>query len=179
YSLTAPIVQAKALLCPADDNSWPGLALAVGAAPPLGVGSFTSDGWVGFAYAAMTQSLFNEALIWHANVGLTVSHGNDMPAVESSPAPQSGHPITTWGFGAQVKVIGELHGIAEMYFGDPYDPSANYTAAQAGLRYMFSEDVQLDGTFGTSLQKIALAEAAPQMEAWGTLGVRLVSSELW
>jgi hypothetical protein len=48
-----------------------------------------------------------------------------------------------------------------------------------GLRYIFNEHVQLDGTFGSTLRAAVAADGHVQIEPWGTVGLRLVSPELW
>jgi hypothetical protein len=75
--------------------------------------------------------------------------------------------------------VAGLHGIGEVYYGDPYDPRFSHPATQVGFRYIFNEHVQLDGTFGSTLRAAVAADGHVQIEQWGTLGLRLVSPELW
>jgi hypothetical protein len=44
-------------------------------------------------------------------------------------------------------------------------------ATQVGFRYIFSPNFQMDGTFGSTLEK--------NSSQWISVGVRLVSPELW
>ena len=85
----------------------------------------------------------------------------------------------TSGFGFQVHMVAGLHGIAEVYHGDPYDPSTDFPAMQAGFRYIFNDQVQIDGTFGMTLTAVESAVGHARIERWGTLGLRLVTPELW
>lgn len=174
YSITGPVLQGKALLLPARDGSWPGAALALGILPPFGHGDFVPTGWGGFGYVAFTESLWDERLLLHLNVGLTLDT-EDFSASNPDPSPT----IVTAGFGAQAHIIAGLHGIAEVYYGDPYDPRADFPAMQTGLRYVFSDHVQVDGTFGSTLTELSNGTGPARTEQWGSLGVRLVTRELW
>lgn len=69
--------------------------------------------------------------------------------------------------------------MAEVYYGDPYDPRFDHPAPQLGFRYIFNEHVQVDGTFGSSLDRAVTPDGHVQVEQWGTLGLRLVTPELW
>jgi hypothetical protein len=50
---------------------------------------------------------------------------------------------------------------------------------QVGFRYIFNDQVQIDGTFGSTLTAVEGADGHAQTEQWGTLGIRLVTPELW
>jgi hypothetical protein len=130
YAITGPILQLKGLFLTARNNGRPGIALAAGALPPLGVGAFTPPGWGGFAYLAVTESLFDEWLLLHGNLGVAVA--------DEGPHASEGRlrTLVTAGFGFQARVFAGLHGVAEVYYGDPYDPSADFPALQVGFRYI-------------------------------------------
>lgn len=181
YSLTGPVVQGKFLLLEAKNNRWPGIAVAGGVLPPVGYGPFTPVGWGGFGYGALTESLFDERLLIHANVGLAV--GDDGPQSAqlgfTTPSRTRIRTLLTIGIGAQARLFAGLHLVAEVYHGDPYDPRTDFPATQAGFRYIFSERVQVDSTFGTTLVAVESADRSARTEQWGTLGLRLVTSELW
>jgi hypothetical protein len=74
----------------------------------------------------------------------------------------------TWGLGTQIRTVGGLHLVAEVFSGDPYVPGFGMTY-QAGLRHFVSDFVQLDFTVG---QGIA---GQNQLPFWGGVGVRLVT----
>lgn len=182
YAITGPVVQGKALLLEARNNGRPGLAIAAGVLPPSGYGSFTPPGWAGFAYLAATESLLDERVLIHANVG--VSSGDEADSVAdlgfAGPPPAEGiRTLITAGIGTQVKIVGGLHGVAELYFGDPYDPRTDFPAMQVGGRYIVSDHVQMDATFGTTLTGVETPGGHAQTQQWGTLGLRLVTSPLW
>lgn len=173
YSLTGPILQAKFLLKPAEDHGWPGFAIALGALPPWGLGAFVPPGWSGFTYLAVTESLFEERLLLHANLGFALGDEPDGAGARRF------RPLLTAGFGFQARIVAGLHGIAEIYHGDPYDPRSAFGAMQVGFRYIFSDAVQVDGTFGSSLVALSGRAGHASTEQWGTLGLRLVTPELW
>jgi hypothetical protein len=161
YGSAGPLLQAKVLLSEVRLNSWPGLALAAGAFVPLGRGRFEPAGWSGFAYAAVTASLFDQdRLLLHANVGVF--------AADAEPENQV---TLTWGVGAQVRLFAGLHALAEIFSGDPYAGSCA-CAVQGGLRYILSPNLQLDATGGTGIF------GAHTLPGWATVGVRLVSDPI-
>ena len=127
----------------------------------------------------MTESLWDEGLLVHANLGYVV--GDEGDSVSSVGTLGSGHvrSLVTGGVGCQVRIVGGFHGMGEVYYGDPYDPRFSHPAAQAGFRYIFNQHVQMDGTFGSTLRPAVAADGHVQVERWGTLGLRLVSPELW
>lgn len=160
YSITGPLFQLKVLAHEAKPGAWPGVAFAVGTVPPLGHGSFTPQGVGLFGYMAITESLLNENLLLHANIGIATL--NDETQWLST---------ATSGFGFQARVTGGLHAVAEIYHGDPYDPLLRAGASQIGFRYIVDDSVQFDGTVGSTL--------SGTLEQWWTVGVRVVSDPLW
>lgn len=160
YSLAGPVLQAKARLFEAVDNGTPGVALAVGGYPALGVGDLTPDGWGALAYLAVTQSMWGEAFVVHGNAGFAFGE-----AVGGTSALRT---LVTFGVGVEVRIVESLQVVAETFRGDPYELDSGRWAGQAGLRYLFSEPVQFDGTAVITGSGVG-----------GTLGVRLVSAELW
>jgi hypothetical protein len=160
YGITGGILQAKALLRETKPNNWPGVAFAAGVVPPFGSGSPKPDGVSTFGYAAISQSFFNDDLLFHINLGVT-----------SIKEETQWKPTWTAGFGYQAKIIGKLNSVAEIYRGDPYDPTMKSIASQIGFRYIFNFNFQMDATFGSTLEK--------DSSQWITVGVRIVSPELW
>jgi hypothetical protein len=157
--IQGPLLQAKVLVNPMRADAFPGVALAFGTIASTSAGSFATSQWNSYAYCAVTQSFFADDLQFHANVGVAVlSHGGEARAVG--------------GFGTQARVLGPLALVAEIVFGDILDPTATGGAAQLGYRLLFSEEVQLDGTFGFGLFGGA-------HEWWATFGIRLVAPRLY
>lgn len=153
-----PLVQAKILFLPVDEGRRPGLGVGLGVFPPLGSEAFRPPGWEGFAYGVLTHAPWpDDRFLVHLNVG---GHRTS-----------DGETALLWGGGVQVRVVGDLHGVAEVFSGDPYAASAG-AAFQVGLRFLASEAVQVDGTFGRGLW------GDPALPVWGTLGLRLVTDRL-
>lgn len=169
YSITGPLVQAKALLHEAQPDGGPGLAVSTGVQAPSGYGPLTPSGVGAFGYLALTESLFREGLLLHANLGVA--------AADLGPEWTVG---VTAGFGFQAQVVGGFHAVAEVFYGDPYNPDASVPTTQMGFRYIFNDNVQMDGTFATTLARSAASAAGdPATLQWGTVGLRVVSNPLW
>ena len=162
YTITGPVVQAKILLREARPNRLPGLAWAAGLLPPSGVGAFATHGWGFFEYIALTESLGErERVLIHANVGAF-----------GSTDPHHLGVIFTWGIGTQIRTFRALHAVAELFSGDPYVGGGG-GATQFGFRYIVSNNVQVDSTFGVGLW------GGTALPPWGTVGLRLASNALW
>lgn len=158
FSITGPLVQFKYLLWEAKPNSYPGMAMAVGGSPPWGRGDFRPEQWSGFAYAAMTESLFDkERVLIHANLGISTS---------------SEINVGTWGLGAQVRMFGGLHAVIEIFCNDPYSGKIG-GAYQAGFRHIVSDRIQIDLTGGSGLF------GSDQINTFVGMGLRIVSDKLW
>ncbi|MDQ3267649.1 MAG: hypothetical protein M3P47_02820 [Pseudomonadota bacterium] len=159
YGISGGLLQLKALLRDTKPDSGPGVSFSVGVIPAFGSGSLTPDGVTRFEYGILSQSFFNDDLLFHANLG--ASSKKDL---------QQSRTMTA-GFGFQARVIGGLHAVAEIYRGDPYDPTIKVMASQVGFRHIFSDTVQIDGTIGSTFDRHA--------EQWMTIGIRVVSPKLW
>lgn len=181
YSITGPVLQGKALILPAVDNGRPGAAVAAGVIPPFGTGAFPPPGWGAFVYGALTESLLDERLLIHANLGFAVGdEGSTASSIGFTGGSRHNvRTLVTVGLGAQARVVAGLHAVTEFYYGDPYDPRTDFPAMQAGFRYVFNDHVQTDGTFGTTLMAVTDAGGHAQVEQWASMGVRLVTPELW
>jgi hypothetical protein len=164
YALRGPLFQAKALLF--APGAWPGVALASGVATPVGIGPFEPAGWDGYAYAAVTQLLFDQALALHLNLGLAAI------------AADAGFDVAAQGgLAAEVRLTPGFSIFGELVRGDPYDPRRRFAAAHGGVRLLPSDWLQLDATLGTTLPPLAGARG-PALP-WVTLGVLLLSPPLW
>jgi hypothetical protein len=158
FSLTGPLMQFKYLLWEAKANGYPGLAMVTGASPPWGRGDFRPDRWSEFAFAAITESLFdNDRLLIHGNIGLSTTN----PA-----------SVATWGLGTQFRISGGLNGVAEVFYNDPYAGRTG-GAYQVGFRHIFNDSIQLDMTTGSGLF------GSEQINTFVGMGLRIVSDRLW
>ena len=161
YSIGGPLFQGKLLVFDPVKNSWPGVAVVIGGVVPAGRGSLEPEGWAGFAYLALTESLWKEdRILVHANVGFTGA------ALEGRGA------AFTFGVGTEFRIYGVWHGIAELYSGDPYVGSVA-GAVQAGFRFFFEDHLQLDMTAGTGVF------GERKLPPFFGMGVRLVSHRLF
>ncbi|MBS3963310.1 MAG: hypothetical protein KGZ80_02230 [Methylomonas sp.] len=160
YGISGPLFQFKALASEPEPSGLPGLALAAGVVPAFGSGAVKTEGTNIFGYLALTESLLNDSLLLHVNLG--ASHYQQ-------------DALWNWtmlgGFGFQQHLFQGLHAVAEVYHGDPYLPFNSTWETQAGFRYILNESVQFDGTLGKTLKD--------EPDRWWTLGIRLVSPPIW
>jgi hypothetical protein len=158
FSIVGPLLQFKYLFWEAKPNRYPGAAMAAGASPPWGKGEFRPSRWSEFVYLAMTESLFDEdRLLIHGNIGLSTTN----PAT-----------VATWGIGTQIRIIGGLNGILEVFYNDPY-AGAIGGAYQIGFRYVVSDKIQVDMTMGSGLF------GSTQIPTFVGMGLRMLSNKLW
>ncbi|MDX2191829.1 MAG: hypothetical protein NW201_00650 [Gemmatimonadales bacterium] len=162
FTYALPLVQGKFLLRPYAPGRGPGVALVAGSFLPGGSGLLRPEGYGAFTFAIASQSLGErDAVLLHANLG--VNH------LWLAPTDRT---ILTWGVGTQLRAVGGLHVVAELFSGDPYVAGSG-KAWQAGLRHFVSDAVQVDATVGHGV-----GGAAP-LPTWWTLGLRLVTPRLW
>lgn len=166
YSLSAPLLQAKILFHEARPDSAPGVALILGSFLPFGFGGFESPPNA-FGYLAVTQVVGNDALLVHANVGAAVA----TVAEPSRDAPQElarhERVRATWGVASQIHLYGPANLALEVFSGDPYAEVAG-GAAQAGLRFSVTPNIQIDASAGGGVW------GNPSMPAWVSTGFRIV-----
>lgn len=162
YSLAGPLLQSKLLLHESHPNAPPSVAVVAGGVLPGGTGGFEAPGWNGFSYLAVTQAFFKEDdFLIHANVG-----------VAAVSAPGLTPAKVTWGVGTQVETVFNFHLIGEVFSGDPYTQGGG-GAYQAGFRVIFSDHLQLDGTWGGGLW------GDTKLPVWFSSGFRVVSHRLF
>lgn len=140
YSVAGPLLQAKYLMTEGTPNGYPGAAIAIGVGTPYGSQSFANPSWSQFAYLAVTEALGEkERVLIHANIGVNYSKPDDYWRY-----------ATTWGVGTQVRLMGGLHVVGEVFHGDPYAGDAG-GAFQTGFRHFISDRIQVDATIGSGL----------------------------
>lgn len=154
--VAGPIGQAKFVFNPLPENGG-ALGLVVGGQTDTGRGALTPEGWRGFSYLAYTHSLDTGRVLFHVNAGFAYAQGHGREDVWSP----------TFGVGTQVMFGGIVAGIGEVFYSDPLDAARDF-GFQLGIRLVFSEHVQLDGTYG------AMTAPAGISDHWGTLGLRVV-----
>jgi hypothetical protein len=157
FSIAGPLAQAKYLFKEPTPNGLPGLAAVVGFNTPYGTNNFGNASWGEFVYLASTASLGDDdRVLIHANVGTAYGKPEDTWKF-----------ITTWGIGTQIRIIGGLNAVGEIFSGDPYSQSSG-RAFQAGFRYFISRWVQADATVGSGLR------GSPEIDNWAGCGLRMI-----
>jgi hypothetical protein len=156
-----PVVTPKILLWPAADDGRPGLSVAGGVTLPIGTGELYQPATGFFLFAPVTSRLLDDTLVVHVNVG---GRGAIVPSDRTVLRPY-------WGVGTEMAVFGHHapHLVLEVYAGDPFEPLGPPIAAQGGFRWLVSDRVNLDLTFGGQP-----AEHSPGFDAWGQLGIRML-----
>ena len=162
FSIAGPLAQAKYLFKAPTPNGLPGLAAVVGFNTPYGTNNFGNASWVEFAYLAATESLGeNDRVMIHANIG--VSYGKPEDTWKT---------IYPWGVGTQIRLIGGLNAVAEIFSGDPYSQQSG-GAYQVGFRHFISQRIQVDATVGSGLW----GDNKP--ETWLGCGLRVIFDPPW
>jgi hypothetical protein len=157
FSVAGPMAQAKYLFQSPTPNGLPGLAAVVGFNTHYGSNNFGNASWGGFAYLAATESLGeNDRVMIHANIGASYGKPED-----------TWKTIYTWGVGTQIRMIGGLHAVAEIFYGDPYSQQSG-GAYQAGFRYFISQRIQVDATMGSGLW------GDNKLDTWLGCGLRMI-----
>jgi hypothetical protein len=161
-SIAGPLAQAKFLLKKPTPNGFPGVAVVAGFNSPYDTHNFGNASWGEFVYLAFTESLGeHDRVLVHGNVGASYGMPED-----------TWKYLYTWGVGTQVRLVGGLHSVAEIFSGDPYSQESS-GAFQAGFRYFVSERVQLDATVGSGLW------GTPAIDTWTGCGLRVISDSPW
>lgn len=164
FAYALPLLAAKVLLREYKAGAGPGFGLAVGTFLPHGEGTFKAVGYGTFGYVTVSQCFGEgERLLLHVNGG-----GNYLRVGNPEAGTDPHQLVATWGFGGQLRTVGGLHVVSELFSGDPYVPGTG-TAYQAGFRYFVSPLVQVDATVGEGLA------GDVQLPFWVSAGVRLVT----
>lgn len=160
-----PVIQPKFLLVRAEDDGVPGLSLAAGVTLPVGIGPVYDPVTGLYLVAPLTSRLFDDWLLVHVNVGFTAAVHED----------RSTSIDPYWGAGLDLGVgTQETRVVAEVFAGDPLEPLGPGLAGQAGFRWLPSDYVNLDITFGGQPELDAHGRGTGRAEIWGQVGVRLL-----
>ena len=178
WAVANPVIQTKVLFTQAEADGSPGYALTSGATfnvgqTTLAAGATTDEsmnpryklGDNYYAIGLMTQRLFEDTVQLHANFGLRAEH-------------QSGLGVLLrpyWGIGLDAEVLRkDIHAIAEAYAGDPLQYNAPLYAGQFGARWIYSDSVNIDLTFGAQPNMNTYRQTTSSVEVWGQVGLRLL-----
>jgi hypothetical protein len=178
WGIARPFIQTKMLFLRAEANGDPGLAFASGATFDVGettvaAGSIVDEssnpkyklGTNYYAIGLMTYRLLNDSVQLHTNFGLRAEHQRER-GLRMRPY---------WGIGLDAAIVGnEIHAIAEAYAGDPLGYNAAMYAGQFGARWICSDYVNIDLTFGAKPEMNKNGETESKVEVWGQLGLRLL-----
>lgn len=157
FTFGVPLVQAKFLFKDYLPYELPGVGLVVGSFLPSGSGALKPEGYGAFSFLTITQSFGKlDDVLLHFNVGTNYLDGS-----------LAEKWLLTWGFGTQLRTLGGFHLVAEVFSGDPYVPGSGISY-QVGFRHFFSDDVQIDGTFGKGIG------GDKPLPIWFSFGIRLV-----
>ncbi len=166
-----PVIQPKFLLWRAEEDGIPGLALATGVTLPVGQGEMFDAATGFFGVALLTSRLFNDFLMLHVNGGFTAAAARSSASADGE-AFFRARPY--WGVGFDAGVVHQdFRLIGEAYAGDPFEALGARYAFQWGGRWLASDTLNLDLTFGAQPQSDAFGERGP-FEYWAQIGVRLL-----
>lgn len=178
WAIANPVIQTKVLFTQAEADSSPGYAFASGATfdagqTTLAAGATTDEsinpkyklGDNYYAIGLMTHRLLEDTVQLHTNFGLRAEH-------------QSGIGLRLrpyWGVGLDAEILRkDIHAIAEAYAGDPLEYNAPKYAGQFGARWIYSDYVNIDLTFGAQPTMNTYRQATSSVEVWGQVGLRLL-----
>jgi len=165
FAIPNPVIQPKLLLLPAEENGRPGFALGIGATLDAGIGDLHERGNSAYLIGMTTWRLYDDWLMTHINYGARMDKSRD----------QSAKFRPYWGIGLDMGLIQEeIRLIIEAYAGDPLHLHAPKTAAQMGFRWIASDYVNLDLTFGVQPELDEHLRRSGSAEVWGQIGLRLL-----
>lgn len=152
-----PLLQAKYLFRPYADGEPPGVAIVMGIALPAGTGFLRPEETNVFGFLCISQCIGQtEDLLIHGNLGGSYLRSS-----------QDSRFTPTWGLGTQIRALGGFHIVGEVISGDPYQ-SGSGLAYQIGFRHFFSDNLQIDGTFGKGISGSVI------LPPWTSFGVRIL-----
>ncbi|MCS6984029.1 MAG: hypothetical protein NZM25_02730 [Leptospiraceae bacterium] len=159
------VIQPKLLFWEAKENGFPGFALALGTVIPLKMREVFRRNTGYFANGMLTTRLFKDWLLLHTNFGYVTATEGVAPAYEK----------VYWGFGIDLGVYwSELRFIAEIFAGDPYEIIGPTLANQTGFRYLYSDHINLDLTYGWQEEVDDTRRPIGRTTWWLQLGIRLL-----
>lgn len=178
WAVANPVIQTKFLFTQAQNDGSPGYALTTGATfdagqTTLAAGSTTDEavnpkyqlGDNYYAIGLMTHRLLDDTVQLHINLGLRAEHQTGLGLLL--------RPY--WGIGLDAEVLRkDIHAIAEAYAGDPLQYNAPQYAGQFGARWIYSDYVNVDLTFGAQPTMSTYRQTTSAVEVWGQVGLRLL-----
>jgi hypothetical protein len=134
-----PVIIGKVLLNAAEEGGKAGNAFSVSRTFDRGRGSMYDEGHVTALVGMTTWRFHDDAVNLHTNYGMRWDRGEDKQT----------RSRVYWGIGADIKTpVDKLQFVIETFAGDPFVVDAPKYAMQTGFRWMQSDYVQFDVTFG-------------------------------
>lgn len=164
-SVPNPVIQPKLLLIPSLEGGVPGLALGAGFTFDAGTGTQHDHGRGAYYIAMSTLRLRDDWVMIHGNLGVRTDR------------PRGGSTSTRayWGIGLDLALVQpDYRFIVESYAGDPLELDAPRVAGQLGVRWIKSDHLNFDLTFGMQPHESPAGKRHARVEGWGQLGVRFL-----
>ncbi len=160
-----PTISPKFLFLKAEVGSWlPGIALDLGMNVNWGRGSLYDDAISLYAIMIATWRFYDDWLNIHLNLGERSTRHNGVSQARNY-----------WGLGLDIGVYQrEYRLILESYAGDPMEAEAPRIAYQWGFRWLKSDYINYDLTFGTQKEPDGIFVSGDRREYWVQLGIRLL-----
>jgi hypothetical protein len=160
-----PLISPKFLFYPTQlDSLIPGIALNIGTTINWGRGSLYDESQSTFGFLISTWRFHDDWVNIHTNFGTRNSRINKK---------NYGRPY--WGVGFDLGIIEKDYRIIfETYAGDPFEAIAPDIAFQWGVRWIKSDYVNLDLTFGTQKEAETFSKTTDRREYWAQVGIRLL-----
>ena len=157
FAYALPLLAAKVLLRGYQAGAGPGFGLAAGTFLPHSQDTFKAVGYGTFGYVTVSQCFGEgERRRRHLNGG-----GNYLRVGNAEAGTEPHQLVATWGVGRQLRTMGGLYVVGELFSGDPYVPGTG-TAYQTSFRYFVSPLVQVDATVGQGPSGARAAAVAGQ-----------------
>jgi hypothetical protein len=170
FTAANPVFQPKLLFVRAQDNGVPGLALVVGVTLPFGRGVMYDDATGVYVVAPVTSRLFDDWLQVHVNFGASIARRGELLPDRTRTTARA-----FWGLGADLGLgRRDVRMILEAYAGDPFHALGPKIAMQGGFRWLQSDLLNLDVTFGAQPLVENELRVPGEWELWAQVGARLL-----
>lgn len=170
FTAANPVIQPKLLFVRAQENGIPGVSLVAGVTLPVGRGEMYDDATGAFVIAPITSRLFDDWLQLHLNLGVAIARRAERPVDGQR---TSARPF--WGLGADAGLGHQDYRlVVEAYSGDPFHALGPKIAFQGGFRWLASDHVNLDVTFGTQPTVVDGTRVPGEWEYWLQIGGRFL-----
>ncbi|MCX7808095.1 MAG: hypothetical protein N2515_05770, partial [Deltaproteobacteria bacterium] len=167
-----PVLQFKLLFWKAEENGVPGLAFDLGFMMPFGAGSMFDPAFGWYAYFVMTTRLWKDWVMIHWNGGARGSVLIEEREGVGSPGHLLVRPF--WGLGVDMGFFDvDVRLILEAFGGDPFDLLGPDYSFQWGFRWLATDHLNLDLTFGAQPTFEDRRQVGQEWDAWVQTGVRI------